>query len=280
MLPDQTNQQTTIPDSIHSETSGFPSTEPVTSPHTIPSDIPTETDVPDRMPTGDTPTETDVSDNISESTGNPDDSPETELTERHSEEQEPSQEPMQESSVDDTEETVRLPHIVYDMVGVGMAAMIVLLLVMTFFCRQVTVDGASMNDTLQHEDRLFVSCFDYHPQNGDIVVVTHGKDLDEPIIKRVIATGGQRLRINYHTGEVTVDGVLLHEPYILGTTRNVMTPTEIPDVIPEGYVFVMGDNRQNSLDSRSAKVDLVPEENIIGKAVFRIYPFDSFGVLS
>lgn len=137
-----------------------------------------------------------------------------------------------------------------------------------------------MNHTLQDKDRLLVSCFNYTPQNGDIVVVTHGKDLDEAIIKRVVATAGQHLTIHYDTNEVIVDGVLLNESYAVGKTISLPNSTQIPDVIPEGYVFVMGDNREHSLDSRSAKVDLIPVENIIGKAFMRIFPFDTFGSVS
>ena len=135
----------------------------------------------------------------------------------------------------------------------------------------------SMKETLHDKDRLLVSCFDYVPKNGDIVIVTHGENLDEPIVKRVIATAGQHLEINYANGEVSVDGKVLDEKYIVGTTIPVPNATVIPEVIPDGYVFVMGDNREHSLDSRSATVGLVPVENIIGKAFIRIYPFDSFG---
>lgn len=170
-------------------------------------------------------------------------------------------------------------HIVYEIAGTIFSAIIVLLLVMSFVFRQVTVEGRSMNDTLTDGDRLLVSVLGYTPKTGDIVVITHGKytDHDESLIKRVIAVEGQRLRINYETGDVSIDGVLLNEPYITGKTNRVVNSAQIPDVIPKGYVFVMGDNRQNSLDSRSASIDLVPVENIVGKALFRIYPLNSFG---
>lgn len=175
------------------------------------------------------------------------------------------------------EQGVSLSQTVFDIFGTMLAAIVLLLMIMTFFVRQVTVDGASMNRTLNDKDRLLVACHDYHPQNGDIVIITHGKDLDEAIIKRVIATEGQHLKIDYTNNEVIVDGVLLEEPYAVGKTIALPNPTQIPDVIPEGYVFVMGDNREHSLDSRSAKVELIPVENIIGKAFLRIYPFNAFG---
>ena len=168
----------------------------------------------------------------------------------------------------------------FDWAGTLVLFLVLVLLCMTFILRQVSVKGPSMNDTLTSGDRLLVYSLLYDPQPGDIVVVTHGADHDEPIIKRVIAVGGQRLSIDYDTGEVRVDGVLLDEPYIKGTTGPEQFLMKIPEVIPEGYVFVMGDNRENSLDSRSTKIGLIPVENIIGKAVFRVFPFNSFGGVS
>ena len=169
---------------------------------------------------------------------------------------------------------------IYDWFGTLLIAITVLLLVMTFFFRQITVKGNSMNDTLQDKDRLIVSSFMYTPQCGDIVVCSHGEigKLDEPIIKRVIAVEGQHLEIDYQNNTVKIDGEKLDETdYAKGITVRLPNSTQIPDVIPEGYVFVMGDNREGSLDSRSNEIGLIPVENIIGKAELRIYPFSSFG---
>lgn len=177
------------------------------------------------------------------------------------------------------ESTLTPTQLLYDWLGTLFLAIAVILLVMTFFLRQVTVNGHSMEDTLQDRDRLLVSNFLYQPQNGDIIVVTHGELLDEPIIKRVIAIEGQHLEINYQRNEVSVDGKVLQENYIKGRTIALPYPTEIPDVIPKGYVFAMGDNREDSLDSRSVRIGLVPVQNIIGKAFFRIQPFSTFGAV-
>ena len=174
---------------------------------------------------------------------------------------------------------ISLLQILYDWLGTGVMSLVVIFLVMTFFYRQVTVNGNSMNDTLQNQDRLIVQSFMYEPKCGDIVVVTHGRSLNEPIIKRVIATGGQTLRIDYENSQVIVDGVVIKEDYIKGLTVPEPNPTKIPAVIPEGYVFVMGDNREDSLDSRSSRVGLIPVENIVGKAIMRMFPFDTFGWL-
>ena len=180
----------------------------------------------------------------------------------------------------DDDDRITVSEIAFEWANTLFVALVVVFLIMTFFFRQVTVNGRSMNDTLQNDDRLIVESFMYTPQYGDIVIITHGEKYDEPIVKRVIATAGQKLTINYETNEVIVDGTVLDEPYIKGRTIQLQNSTEIPDVIPEGYVFVMGDNREDSLDSRSVKIGLIPVGNIIGKAVFRIFPFDKFGFVS
>ncbi len=175
------------------------------------------------------------------------------------------------------EESISVTSFIFEWANAFMVALIVVVLLLTFVFRQVTVSGTSMTDTLNDKDRLIISSFMYTPQYGDIVVISHGENYSDPIIKRVIATEGQSLSINYDTGEVSVDGVILDETYIKGTTIKLRNPTEIPDKIPAGYVFVMGDNREGSLDSRSTEIGLIPVENIIGKAQLRIYPLSQFG---
>lgn len=189
------------------------------------------------------------------------------------------------------EERITVSGLLFDWIGTLLSAMLIVLLIMTFFFRQVNVDGDSMKNTLHDKDRLIVASFMYTPQNGDIVIITHGEKYQTPVVKRVIATPGQKLRIDYENNKVYVDGVELHEEYIRKRispvtgeevycrTIELPDPTEIPDVIPEGYVFVMGDNREESLDSRSKRIGLIPVDNIIGKAIFRFWPFDSFGTV-
>jgi len=176
-------------------------------------------------------------------------------------------------------EETNLSLFVYEWANAIIVALVVVFILLTFVFRQVTVKGTSMTDTLYGDDRLIISNFMYTPQYGDIVVISHGQNYSEPIIKRVIATEGQALSINYTTGQVSVDGVILDEPYIKGKTIKLKHSLDIPDRIPEGYVFVMGDNREGSLDSRSTDIGLIPVENIIGKAEWRIYPFDTIGYL-
>ena len=173
---------------------------------------------------------------------------------------------------------------VFDWAVTIFTAIAVILLLMTFVIRQVRVDGPSMQDTLHDNDRLIVYSFMYTPADGDIVIATHG-DLDfpggynEPIVKRVIATEGQTIDIDFETGVVTVDGIVQEEDYIKGITTRTRNTQDFPLTVPKGYAFVMGDNRQNSLDSRSREVGLIPRENIMGKAIFRIFPFDKVGTV-
>lgn len=157
-----------------------------------------------------------------------------------------------------------------------------------------TVNGDSMLPTLKSGDRLILSSgLLYKPETGDIVVIDSQKagaisedgkllqkdGLGVNIVKRVIASSGQKIDIDFETGDVTVDGKLLSEKYISGpTTRDELAFT-YPLEVPEGYVFVMGDNRDLSMDSRHPSVGLVPEDEIIGRVLLRVYPFGSFGTV-
>lgn len=154
----------------------------------------------------------------------------------------------------------------------------ILTIYMLFF-RVVTVIGPSMYDTLIEGDRLLlVSSLVYRqPQQGDIVVCSKESfDDGKCFVKRVIATEGQKVEINFETGEVKVDGVVLDEPYLHSLT-NRPEGVEFPVVVGEGQIFVMGDNRERSLDSRSTQIGLVDERQILGKAVFIISPGDNDG---
>lgn len=157
----------------------------------------------------------------------------------------------------------------------------VMLLIFTFIARPATVDGESMLPTLRNGERLVISNLFYEPAPGDIVVLCGEADREEGrnLIKRIIAVGGQTIDIDFETGEVTVDGEVLDEPYILERTH-LDEGTEFPLTVPEGEVFVMGDNRNASRDSRSLSVGTVKEEYIVGRVLFRFFPFDRFGTVS
>lgn len=181
-------------------------------------------------------------------------------------------------TADKKTEEVSLTQNGYEWLYTFITAIATVVLVLTFVFRVVSVDGSSMNNTLYDKDKLLVTNFLYTPDNGDIVVISHGQNLNKPLIKRVIATEGQTLKIDFQKGEVSVNGGIIDEPYIKDPTTK-QGDAEIPKVIPEGMVFVMGDNRHNSKDSRFTDVGLIPVTDIVGKAQLRIFPFSSFGTL-
>ena len=158
---------------------------------------------------------------------------------------------------------------------------VVMLLIFTFLIRPATVDGESMLPTLQDAERLAISRFMYEPAQGDIVVLCGAADKEDGknLIKRIIATEGQTVDIDFEAGEVYVNGQELSEPYILEDTH-LEEGTEFPLTVPEGEIFVMGDNRNYSRDSRSPSVGTVKEEYIVGKVLFRFFPLNRFGKIS
>ncbi len=157
-------------------------------------------------------------------------------------------------------------------------SILIVILVFTFLFRMVIVDGDSMFPTLEDGQRLIISHLFYTPKQGDIVVA-NSEGLNKTIIKRVIATEGQTIDIDFDNHTVTVDGKILDEPYINEPTSRNEGGYEYPMTVPDGYVFVMGDNRNHSTDSRSPMVGCIPTKDVLGKAVLRIFPFDSFGIL-
>ena len=168
---------------------------------------------------------------------------------------------------------------IFDMLELFAICASVILLVFTFFIRPTVVEGESMEDTLLGGDYLLVTSVGYEPTPGDIVVA-HNVGLpyySDPIVKRVIATEGQTVNIDFETWTLTVDGVVVEEPYRKLTPDDFRTSDWLyPITIPEGYVFVMGDNRNHSADSRSKDIGMMDERCIIGKAVLRVFPFDRF----
>ncbi len=167
----------------------------------------------------------------------------------------------------------------FDWVETIVVAFFAVILIFTFLLRIAVVSGESMLPTLMDKDRLIVSYLFYTPKNGDIVIVDcNDPNLDKILVKRVIATEGQTIDIDFDTGEVKVDGVVLQEDYINDLTKADEGGHQYPVAVPENCVFVMGDNRMNSTDSRDARVGFVNEEDILGKVVFRIFPFSGIGV--
>ena len=162
----------------------------------------------------------------------------------------------------------------YEWVQILVCSVLAVVLVFTFAVRGFRVDGPSMRETLQDGDMLLVLndglCGDYQP--GDIVILRKASFRDgKPIVKRVIATEGQTVDIDFSTGSVYVDGVLLKEDYINELTFEE-EGTEFPLTVPEGSIFVMGDNRNHSNDSRDSRLGTVDTRFVIGKAVFLAFP--------
>lgn len=161
-----------------------------------------------------------------------------------------------------------------------------ILLIFTFVVRPARVDGNSMQETLHNGEMLLISDIGYKPKRGDILVFqkinsTH----PDPIVKRVIATEGETVDIDFDTWTVTItdaDGnaQILDESYRkLATDARVTSNLEYPVKVGEGQLFVMGDNRNHSLDSRSSLIGLVDENEVLGKVLFRFFPFNKIGTV-
>ncbi|MCD7947607.1 MAG: signal peptidase I [Oscillospiraceae bacterium] len=161
-------------------------------------------------------------------------------------------------------------------------ALVCLILVFTFLGRIVFVDGESMLPTLNDGDMLVLQSIGYEPQRGDVVVLTKDIFLDKSIVKRVIALGGQTVDIDYDAGTVAVDGEVLDEPYIneLMEYPQSMYETITHLEVPEGSIFVMGDNRNHSSDSRNVRCGAIDTRYVMGHVLLIAFPFSHFGGVS
>lgn len=157
---------------------------------------------------------------------------------------------------------------VYDIASIIVTAVLVVGIIFTFFFKISTVSGQSMENTLHHADRLVVSSIVRDVKYGDVVITSQPNIFNKVLIKRVIAVGGQTVWFDEKTKQTIVDGKPLDEPYI----KEEMEYTEAMNklvTVPEGYVFVMGDNRNHSSDSRDVFVGVIDERYILGKVVYR-----------
>lgn len=174
-------------------------------------------------------------------------------------------------------------------------SLFIMTMIFTYIFRVVTVKGESMENTLFPEDRLLTTAWCGEPKQGDIVIISadeavllaednsliYKTGLGKHIVKRIIATEGQSVNIDFDRGAVYVDGVMLDEPYITSLTHmdEGAFTGQYPIEVPEDCVFVLGDNRLVSKDSRSAEVGFIKVESIVGKVIFRLSPFDEFGFI-
>ena len=181
----------------------------------------------------------------------------------------------------------------FDYVEILAVAILAVLLVFTFGFRLCKVDGSSMNNTLGHGELLITTNLFYEPRQGDIIVFHLSNDYyEQPLVKRVIATEGQHVEIDFINGVVTVDGTPLVEKYIYidggeydiraeFDRQYLLTDDEgrvigFYATVPDGHVFAMGDNRNHSTDSRAVSVGFVDKDCILGKALVRVAPFTVF----
>lgn len=160
-------------------------------------------------------------------------------------------------------------------------ALVFLILMFTLVGRVIGVVGGSMLTTLHEGDLLLLQSVGYTPRQGDVVVLRKSSFLPEPVVKRVIALGGQHVQVDYSTHQVYVDGVALDEPYINGLMVDPLDALEtvLDVVVPEGSIYVMGDNRNHSSDSRDERLGTVDERFVLGRALWIITPFSHFGAI-
>lgn len=189
------------------------------------------------------------------------------------------------NDIDETQQKKKTLRTIIEYTEIFAFSVLAVLLIFSFMFRVCVVDGSSMYSTLDDGQRLLTENIFYSPKQGDIIVFYEGGELSKPLVKRVIATGGQTVSINYNTGEVSVDGEVLSEDYIFlpsgsytvhyhyiyDTETGIMTVT-----VPDGKLFVMGDNRNDSLDSRSSTIGCIDQNQVLGKVILRLSPFTVF----
>lgn len=181
---------------------------------------------------------------------------------------------------------------IYDWIEVFVSALAIVVIMLSFVLRIATVKGHSMERTLSDSQVVVMSNMFYTPAQGDIIVIQqNGGYFETPIVKRVIATGGQTLSIDFEKWEVKVDGNVIDESsyvYFRNTSMDVEEYYSVYDAyldtngvmtVPEGYLFVMGDNRNESSDSRSIYVGFVRESEVLGKVIFRMFPINKIGAV-
>lgn len=167
---------------------------------------------------------------------------------------------------------------IYEWMQSLVSALLVCVLVFAFFVRIIGIIGPSMQPTFHDSDSVVISNLFYEPKQGDVVVLRKLSFMEEPIIKRVIAVEGQTVNIDFEKGIVYVDDQPLSEPY---TAELTLTPLNFDGkiTVPKDCVFVMGDNRNNSTDSRDSRVGCVDTRYIMGKVLLRLLPVEKFGVV-
>lgn len=174
------------------------------------------------------------------------------------------------------------PAEVYEWLEAMAFALAVVVILFTFVLRIVSVSGSSMESSLESGDRLLVNSLFYELEQGDIVIVLkENEHTNDPIVKRIIACPGQTVRYDSSTNVVYVDGQPLDESAYVDKSKNGGTSQWLAEEVTlgEDEYIVMGDNRRVSFDSRNEGLGAVSKDDILGKVLFRIYPFDSIGAI-
>ena len=167
----------------------------------------------------------------------------------------------------------------YDWIQSLMVALVICVALFIFVVRVIDVSGSSMFPTLHNGDKMLVSGLFYKPKAGDVVVFKKKEyDPNKALVKRVIATEGQEINMDFANGIVYIDGEAIAEPYINELTYNKLDFIG-PKTVPEGCVFVMGDNRNASVDSRKSEIGMLDTRLILGRAYAVIYPLPVLRVI-
>lgn len=164
---------------------------------------------------------------------------------------------------------------IYDFASILLTAVLAVSIIFTFFFKISVVNGQSMENTLHHGDSLVISAVTPTIKYGDVVIVSQPNGFEKVLIKRVIATGGQTVSFDSVNGKVLVDGVVLDEPYIK-EEMIIYNSFDKEYHVPEGMLFVMGDNRNYSGDSRDPEVGFIDERYVVGKVVYRMWDNNLF----
>ncbi len=157
----------------------------------------------------------------------------------------------------------------YEIASILLTAVLAVGIIFTFFFKVSTVSGQSMENTLQHGDNLLITSITPEINPGDVVVISQPNGYEKVLIKRVIAVEGQTIEFDGVTGETIIDGKKILEPYVKEKIKYTFAMSK-KYTIPKGKLFVMGDNRNNSADSRDVMVGMIDEDYVMGKVVYRL----------
>ncbi len=157
-------------------------------------------------------------------------------------------------------------------------ALTIVLVLLLFVARTVNIKGESMLPTLESGDQILARSFLYKPKRGDIVVIDEYTQFGVPLVKRIIGVGGDTIDLDAHSGDIYVNSQKIDEPYLApGITRE--SNVSFPLTVPEGKLFLMGDNRESSQDSRDQDIGFIDERDVLGQGFFRLLPFQNAGLI-